>query len=186
MHLQQGWLDYAAQLADAPEEEPARTEERRRAMEGEKERATKAFVAGALPEGEWRRVVRRIDIELAEIPIATSSVAVGAFSIASMAEAWEWLTPAERNELFRTLFVGVRIDVVNHDIWLEPAEEFIGAFEARRLYCSATKAEQDSAPGNQEAPPPVADALGDALKVDPTPDRTRTCAFGSGGRHSIR
>ncbi len=179
MHLQQDWLDYAAQIAAAPKDFVA-MEEARRSLMAEKDRATKAFVAEALPEAEWKRIVRRIDLELADMPVASTKVATGAFSIASMAEAWEWLPPASRNKLLRTLFVNVQMDVVGREIWVEPAEEFVEAFKARRIYCA------ESNPDSHFAGSEPSDSDDGEAKCGPTPDRTRTCAFGSGGRHSIR
>lgn len=130
MSLDRAWL---ASL----ERDLRRPGERRRpvdrdALMGQRERATEAYVAGALPWARWQEIVTGIDRELSEAPRVEEIRA--ARSIAGWAEVWDAALPAERADAVRIVLSRVSLDTRAKEVRVQPKPEYAPLFEARRAH----------------------------------------------------
>jgi DNA invertase Pin-like site-specific DNA recombinase len=157
MALDPAWLAVVEREAKRPPQESETRERERRELEERRRRATKAYLAGALAEREWSAELRAIDDRLAALREVSPSLAQSQRRLTGIGELWDGMTLAERREACRTLFAEVRVDTVRREVWVTPWPEFAALFALRRAMC-----------------------------VPGTPDRTRTCAPGSGGRRSVQ
>jgi site-specific DNA recombinase len=106
----------------------------RRELVAQRQRATSAYIAGALPESEWKAMVADLDRRLADMP-ETPAIALRATEhLASFAQAWDVATIEERRQLCRILFARVPIDTKEKRIWVEPREEYAALFDLRRRH----------------------------------------------------
>ena len=156
MATNQNWLN---EVEDAALRGPTEGEdEQREGLEAERKRATNAYIAGALADNEWRLRLLTIDDRLARLPTRhVESPITHAERLTGLSDIWEGASHEEKREALRCLFQGIHITVRERKVWVQPWPELEPLFAARQRWCSLT-----------------------------TPDRTRTCAFGFGGRHSIR
>lgn len=107
----------------------------REALMKKRDRATNAYVNGAKDEAWWKAELASIDAELAKMPGAASPqlITIGR-RLSSMADAWAWWTPKERNEACRHIFADIRLDIPKKDMTLLPREEFRPYFQARQAF----------------------------------------------------
>lgn len=114
----------------SPKREDAGERER---LIAEKRRATTAYVAGALEEGEWRRRVAGIDGRLAVLGTGEPmAVEFAGEKLVRVGQLWEWADVEERRAACRILFEGVYLDTRLKEVWVRPWPEFVRWFDARR------------------------------------------------------
>lgn len=102
-------------------------------LEQERKRATRAYIAGALGEEEWRRVTEAIDERLVSLPAALSGgVLFGLERLRSVGQVWAGMTVEERREGARLLFERVELDTRGRRLWVKPWAEVEGVFRDRR------------------------------------------------------
>lgn len=105
-------------------------------LEQERKRATRAYIAGALGEEEWRRVTEALDARLASLPAALSGgVLFGLERLRSVGEVWDGMTVEERREGARLLFERVEMDTRGRRVWVKPWGELEELFRDRRAWC---------------------------------------------------
>lgn len=118
---------------EARKEPSVDTNPRRDALMAEKKRATTAYVAGALSEDDWKRVVARIDGELARLPVPSpEAILFTRDRVRSIGEAWDALTPSEQHDVCREMFSSVRFDMRQKQVYVDPWPEFRSWFDMRR------------------------------------------------------
>jgi hypothetical protein len=159
MKLEGDWMDYvhrqAAQRHDGSAEHVMAT------LTAKRQRLMHVYLAGGMAEADWRRALARIDADVVELPLPVGETLLRAGRrFSEMAELYERMTPAERNQLCRLLFAAVRLDVTGKTVWLEPKPDFEGLIDARRQYVRAKVGRQFDSESAEEA-------IG-------TPDRSRT------------
>ena len=104
-------------------------------LEGERRRATRAYVAGQLPEDEWQRITGAIDGRLAGMPSGLpGGVVFGMERLKSVGRVWAGMTEDERREGVRLLFESVVMDTRAKRMWLKPWAEVEEVFRLRRGY----------------------------------------------------
>ncbi len=157
MALEPRWLEWVDREARRLDEREDENAERV-ALEARKSRVTKAYVNGALSEREWQAQLRAIEDRLAKLrPTRRPAVSLAQERLASIGQLWDGMTAEERREACRILFEAVSLDTARRRLWVRPWPEFEPLFTLRRTLCESG-----------------------------TPDRTRTCAPGSGGRRSVQ
>jgi DNA invertase Pin-like site-specific DNA recombinase len=106
----------------------------RAALEGERARATRAYIAGALPEGEWLAVCARVDERLAgaEAGGGVTEVLTALGRLESFASLWDRATSTERREAVGIVLERAVLDTREKRLWLEPRGAYGGLFAHRR------------------------------------------------------
>jgi hypothetical protein len=122
-----------------------------------KNRATTAYVNGAMPENDWKHFVRAIDEQIARLPVLLpQTLPASAEKLVSIGQVWDGMTVSEQREAVRIIFEGIALNTREKWMCLRPAPEFEGLLAHRRELCGHG-----------------------------TPGRTRTCAHGLGNHCSI-
>jgi DNA invertase Pin-like site-specific DNA recombinase len=129
----------------------------RAGLEAKKKRFTNAYLAGMIPEVEWRAHLRTIDAELARTTKPNpGQIVLAGERLVSIGQVWKGMTTDERRDACRILFRSIHMNPREKRLWLDPWPEFAEVFEQRRRLC-----------------------------MHGTPGRTRTCAHGLGNHCSI-
>ncbi len=154
------WFEEAAELAAKSAPAGVDVAAERVRLLAKRERLGLALVDGMLSPERVRLEVSKVDAEMLALPVDGPRVFKAGARFRSIADAWDGASLAARRELVRIVFESVQLDVVGREVSVVAAEEFAALMLHRANYVGS-------------------EGTG-------TPDRTRTCAFGSGGRHSIR
>ena len=107
LSLPDNWRDGIARLATADDAEAARVP-----LEAKRKRVGTAFVNGSLDEGEYRRLLADIDLQLAGmVPSTAPAYEEAAALLGDLPRIWEQATADERRRLLAPLLTAVYIDI---------------------------------------------------------------------------
>lgn len=106
--------------------------ERRRALLSERERATEAYVAGALSRERWQSMVSRVEEELGRLPETVDRVVMAVRQLERFGEVWEVASLERKREAVGIVFRRVMLDMEGRTVALEAREGYEALLVGRR------------------------------------------------------
>jgi hypothetical protein len=99
---------------------------------------------GTLDEREHDVVAMRVRREIGALPVLVEGVQFRGTKLADFGAVWRFMTEGERREVVKEVLRGVRMDMTNRELWLEPWPEYEPLFTLRRDFVAlGVKAESD-------------------------------------------
>jgi DNA invertase Pin-like site-specific DNA recombinase len=136
------WLAWCDRQARKPVSDASR--DRRKVLEEQLRRAGHALVMGTLDEREHDVVAMRVRREIGALPVLVEGVQFRGTKLADFGAVWRFMTEGERREVVKEVLRGVRMDMTNRELWLEPWPEYEPLFTLRRDFVAlGVKAESD-------------------------------------------